>query len=74
MVLFDYFEDVLGGVEYLIAIGSIVGLLGFIFGVIFIVWGSKKMRYQMIGVVIVSFVLLAVCGPYTGVKYFRLFR
>ena len=74
MVLFDYFEDVLGGIEYLIALGSIIGLLGFFVGIIFLIWGSKRMRYQMTGVIIVSFILLAICGPTTGVKYFMLFR
>ena len=29
MVVFDYFEEVLEGIEYLIALGSIVGLFGF---------------------------------------------
>lgn len=28
MVVFDYFEEVLEGIEYLIALGSIMGLLG----------------------------------------------
>jgi len=74
MVMFDYFEDVLEGVEFLIAVGSIVGLLGLFVGLIFLIWGSKRMRYQMTGVVIVSFILLAVCGPDAGIKYFRIFR
>jgi len=74
MVMFDYFESVLEGVEFLIAVGSIVGLLGLFVGLIFIVWGSKRMRYHMTGVIIVSFILLGVCGPNTGIKYFRIFR
>ena len=74
MVLFDYFEDILGGIEYLIALGSMLGLLGLIMGLIFFVWGSKRMRYHMIGVIIVSFILLGICGLDTGIKYFRLFR
>jgi ABC-type xylose transport system permease subunit len=74
MVMFDYFESVLEGVEFLIAVGSIVGLLGLIIGFIFLAWGSNRMRYKMTGVIIVSFILLGVCGPVTGVKYFRLFR
>ena len=74
MVLFDYFEDVLGGIEYLIALGSLLGLLGLIMGLIFFVWGSKRMRYHMIGVVIVSFILIGICGLDTGFKYFRIFR
>lgn len=74
MVLFDYIEDVLGGIEYLIAVGSLIGLLGLFVGLIFLIWGSKRMRYQMIGVIIVSFILIGICGLDTGFKYFRLFR
>ena len=74
MVLFDYFESVLEGVEFLIAVGSIVGLLGIFIGLIFLIWGSSRMRYKMVGVIVVSFVLLGICGPNTGIKYFRIFR
>jgi len=74
MVVFDYFEDVLGGIEYLIALGSIMGLLGLVIGMIFLIWGGQRYRDKMIGVIIASFVLLAVCGLNTGIKYFRIFR
>jgi len=42
MVVFDYFEDVLEGFEYLIALGSIVGLFGFMIGIIFLIWGGQR--------------------------------
>ena len=74
MVLFDYFEDLLEGFEYIIALGSLIGIVGFIVGMIFVIWGGSRLRYKMIGVVIASIVLLAVCGPETGFKYFRIFR
>ncbi len=74
MVVFDYFEEVLGGIEYLIAVGSILGLLGFVIGMIFLIWGGNRYRNKMIGVIIASFVLLAVCGLNTGIKYFKIFR
>ena len=73
MVVFDYFEGVLDGFEYLIALSSIVGLFGLMIGIIFLIWGGQRVRNKMIGVIIVSFVLLAVCGLDTGVKYFRIF-
>ena len=73
MVVFDYFEDVLEGFEYLIALGSIVGLFGFMLGIIFLIWGGQRVRNKMIGVIIASIVLLAVCGLDTGIKYFRIF-
>jgi len=74
MVLFDYFEDVLEGFEFLIAFGSLVGLVGFIIGLIFVIGGSSRLRYKMIGLTVVSLLLLAVCGFSTGIKYFRIFR
>ncbi len=74
MVVFDYFEEVLGGVEYLIALGSIMGLFGFLIGMICLIWGGQRYRSKMIGVIVASIVLLAVCGLNTGIKYFRIFR
>ena len=74
MVMFDYFEDLLEGFEFLIALGSLVGLMGVIIGLIFIIWGSSRVRIKMIGVTVVSLLLLMVCGFNTGFKYFRIFR
>ena len=74
MVVFDYFDNLLDGFEFLIALGSILGLLGLIVGLIFIIWGGGRYKYKMAGVVIASFILLAICGFDTGIKYFRLFR
>ncbi len=74
MVVFDYLDEMLSGFEFLIAFGSLIGILGLIIGIIFAIWGGSRLRYKMIGVVIFSFVLLAVCGFDTGFKYFRIFR
>ena len=74
MVVFDYFESVLEGIEYLIALGSILGLLGLIIGMFLLIWGGQRYRYKMIGVIVASFILLGVCGLSTGIKYFRIFR
>jgi len=74
MVVFDYFESVLEGIEYLIALGSIMGLLGLIIGMLILIWGGQRYQHKMIGVIVASIVLLAVCGPNTGVKYFKIFR
>ena len=74
MPLLDFFESFTDGIEFLIALGSIIGLLGLIVGFIFIVWGGSRMRGRMIGVMVVSFILLAVCGFNTGLYYFRIWR
>jgi hypothetical protein len=73
MVLFDYFEELLGGFEFLIALGSLVGILGLLIGIILAIWGGGRLRYKMLGVIIASFLLIVICGFDTGFKYFRVF-
>ncbi len=73
MAVFEYFEDILDGFEYLIALGSIIGLFGLMLAIIFLIWGGQRVRNKMIGAIIASLVLLAVCGLDTGIKYFRIF-
>jgi len=70
----NYGNELSNAVEYFIALGSMIGLLGLIVGLIFFIWGSKRMRTTMLGVIVVSFILLGVCGVSTGVKYFRIFH
>ena len=74
MVLLDYFDQFIDGIEFLIALGSIIGVLGLIVGFIFLIWGTSRMRGRMIGVIVISFILLAVCGFNTGLIYFHIFR
>jgi hypothetical protein len=72
MVLLDYFDEVSNGIEFLIALGSIMGLLGFILGLICFLFGGSRLRWKMLGVIITSIVLMSVCGVQTGVKYFHI--
>ena len=74
MPLLDFFASFMEGIEFLIALGSILGLLGLIVGFIFLIWGTSRMRGRMIGVIVVSIFLLAVCGLNTGLYYFRILR
>ena len=62
MVLCDYFDGFQDGIEFLVALGSIIGLLGLVIGFIFLIWGKSRLRYKMIGVILVSLVLIALCG------------
>ena len=71
-MLLDYFEQMGEAVEYLVAVGSIVGLIGFIIGLIGIISIGKRGRYQMMGVIVVSIILLAICGTATGFNYFHI--
>ena len=74
MVFFDYVDQLIDGIELLIALGSIIGLAGLFVGFIFMIWGGGRMRGRMIGVIIFSLLLLGVCGFNTGLIYFRVFR
>ena len=68
-------NGLLDGVEFLIAVGSILGLLGLLIGIIFLVFGGSRMRKHMIGVIIFSLILITLCGGVdTGLKYFHIYR
>lgn len=68
----QYFQGVAEAVKFLVALGSLVGLLGLLLGVIFILFGGDRLRWKMLGIVVVSCVLLGLCGIYTGLNYFHI--
>ena len=72
MLMSDYFEAVGDAIEFLIAVGSILGFLGLIVGILGLMYSGPFYRHKMIGVIVCSIILLAVCGLYTGLKYFRI--
>ena len=72
-MLFDYFDGIAEAIEFLIALGSIIGLLGLIIGILGWLFMGQFQRHKMIGVLVVSIILLGVCGLYTGVRYFRIY-
>ncbi|MFX1340530.1 MAG: hypothetical protein ACFFDK_18115 [Promethearchaeota archaeon] len=71
-MIFDYFDGVMEGIEFIIALGSIIGLLGLIIGILGWIFLSPFQRHRMIGVIVVSIVLLIVCGFHTGLRYFQI--
>ena len=72
MDLNSYFSDVLEGVEFLIALGSLIGLFGLFFGVIMLIFGGRPFKSKAIKIVLISTILVVVCCLNTGIKYFRL--
>jgi len=72
-MLFDYFDGIAEAIEFLVALGSIIGMLGLIVGVIGWLFLGQFQRHKMIGVIIVSIILLAICGIHTGIRYFRIY-
>ena len=72
-MMLDFLEVVGGAVEFLIALGSIMGFLGLIIGILGWTFLGQFQRHKMIGVIVVSVILLAVCGTHTGLKYFHVY-
>lgn len=71
-MIFDYFDVFEESIEFLMALGSIVGMLGVIIGLLGWLFLGQFKRHKMIGVIIISVILLAVCGLNTGMVYFRI--
>jgi hypothetical protein len=72
-MIFDYYDGIAEAIKFLVALGSIVGLLGLIVGIIgMFSFGAHGRRY-MLPVIIFSLILLAVCGPFTGIEYFQIY-
>ena len=72
-MMFDFFDSVADAFEFLVALGSILGFLGLIIGILGWLFLGQFQRHKMIGVVVVSIILLAVCGLNTGFKYFHIY-
>jgi len=72
-MIFDYFDQIGEAIEFLLALGSIIGLLGLIIGILGWFFLGQFQRHKMIGVVVVSIILLTVCGINTGLRYFRIY-
>ena len=73
MVLLNYFDDVAEGVQFLIAFGSIMGLLGIIFSILGLLVGGNRNRVLFLKLAVFCIVLLVACGgPQYGIKYFRI--
>ena len=69
MIFNSYYTKVLEGVEFLIALGSIIGLLALVVGLLMILAGYRN---QAIKLILISICIIAICGLHTGTKYFRI--
>ncbi len=70
---FDYFGSFADGIELIIALGSIMGFLGLVIGLLGAMTMSSRLKAKFYGLMVVSFILLGICGLQTGVRYFRIF-
>ena len=68
----SYFSDILAGIDFLIALASLIGFFGAIVGVALLFLGGRQFKSKGLKVLVISIVLLALFGYQTGIKYFRL--
>ncbi|KKN48862.1 hypothetical protein LCGC14_0648670 [marine sediment metagenome] len=72
-MIFDFMDSIVEGVEFLIALGSILGFLLLIVGILGWMFLGQFNRQKMIGVVVVGIILLNLCGFSTGINYFHIY-
>lgn len=72
MFLTNYFDKVREAIEFIMAIGSLIGLFGLLYSVAWWHHTSKKGRGTLVSLFVVSLALIGICGLYTGIKYFRI--
>ncbi|MHA1755808.1 MAG: hypothetical protein ACTSVV_03490 [Promethearchaeota archaeon] len=70
-MILDYYSRVLDGIEFLVAVGSLVGLFGVIIGIILFMVSSSRYRPRILFFIIISCLLLIACGWATGLRYFH---
>ncbi|MHA1845897.1 MAG: hypothetical protein ACTSWE_16740 [Promethearchaeota archaeon] len=59
-------------IEFLLAIGSILGLLGLIVGLFWLILMGSRHRDNALFFIFICLLLLIVCGWNTGLRYFRI--
>jgi len=68
----DYFSSFQESITFLIALGSLIGVLGIIIGFIIVLTTSRYQKRTGIQIIIISLILIAICGFSTGLRYFRI--
>jgi hypothetical protein len=68
----SYFSEVLEGFEFLIALGSLIGIFGIVIGGFMLFLGGRPFKSKGLKIMLVSIILLGLFGFNTGLKYFRL--
>ena len=69
----NYFGRVAEAFQFLVALFSMLGLLALIIGVLGAVLSGSRHRAGFVKVIVVSLIIVVICGPYTGMKYFRIY-
>ena len=72
MDLGSYFSDVSAGIDFLMALGSLIGFFGLVLGIGMLFLGGRPFKSKGLKILIISVILLFLFGFNTGLKYFRL--
>ena len=71
-MLVGYFDRVREAIEFIMAIGSLFGLFGLLYGIAQWNISTPRRRAHLYRLIIASLILIGICGTYTGIKYFRI--
>ncbi len=72
-MLFDYWDQLGGAVEYVIATANVVFILGLVIGLAGVLTMGQFQRRHFIKMVIICFIGIGITGGFTvGIHYFRL--
>ena len=69
----SFFNIIGEGVEFLIAIGSIIGVFGIIISMLGVIVLSKYYKNKVIYILLPSIILICLCGFDTGLRYFGMY-
>ncbi len=58
--------------EFLLAVGSILGLIGFIVGLLILFFSGPRSKEKFIPFLLICLLLLIICGWNAGLRYFRI--
>ena len=68
----DYFGKVAEAIEFLMALGSILGIFGLLYAAAMWTHVTARSRGKLYSLILTSLILISICGLYTGIKYFRI--
>ena len=67
----SFFSTIYDGMDFLMALGSLIGLFGLLIGGLILFFGGRPFKTKAVKLLLLSIFLVSVCGITTGVKYFR---
>ena len=67
----SYFSEVFAGFDFLIALASLIGIFGLVIGGFMLFLGGRPFKSKGLKILLISILLVVVCGFNTGIKYFR---